>query len=56
MSLVSLGVFNVYCGNEGQVIARKFFVFVCCGRLIYSQAVPRLVGNGLFGNFRLKVR
>ena len=27
----SLGVFNVYCGNEGKVISRKFFVLVCCG-------------------------
>ena len=26
MSLVPLGVFNVYCGNEGKVIARTFFL------------------------------
>ena len=25
------GVFNLYCGNEGKVIAIKIFVFVCCG-------------------------
>ena len=46
VSLVPLGAFNVYCGNEGKVIARKSFVLVCCGSLIYSQAVPGLVGNG----------
>ena len=46
VSLVMVGVFNVYCGNEGRVISRKFFVLVCSGWLIYSRAVPGLVGNG----------
>ena len=46
VSLVLLGVFNVYCGNEGKVISRKFFVLLCCGCLIYSRVVPGLVGNG----------
>ena len=56
MSLVSLGVFKVYCGNEGKVIARKSFVLVWCGGFIYLQTVLGLVGNGWFGNFLLKVR
>ena len=28
VSLVLFGVFKVYCGNEGKVIARKSFVLV----------------------------
>ena len=28
MSLVLLGVFKVYCGNEGKVIAKNSFVLV----------------------------
>ena len=51
-----VGVFNVYCGNEGRVVSRKFFVFVSSGWLIFSRAVPGLAGKGRFRNFRLKVR
>ena len=46
MSLARVGVFNVYCGNDGRVILKIFFVFVCSGWLMYSRAVPGLVGNG----------
>ena len=45
-SLGMVEVFKVYCGNEGRVISRKFFVFVCSGWLIYSLAVLGLVVIG----------
>ena len=56
VSLVSWGVFKVYCGNEGKAMAKNSFVLVCLGWLMYSRAVPGFAGKGWLGNFLLKVR